>query len=292
MSQPIKHHHVPQLYLKNFTCNSRGQLYVYSKKKRDTFKANIKDVCAERNFYTLNVLGDNKMAVEKFYATGIEPDMAKVISEIKAKSDICLLRSGVYVLDDKTKGEIASFMANQSLRGKNTREYQNKNSKEIFPVVIERAKKKFSKEEIDNFLNKYVEDENLQKYVVVASSLDASLISNIIKALLQKKWVIYKVVGDLEFVSSDNPVIVLNNKTSSSKPFENGIAQKETSIFYPLTSKILVAIYTEFYMSSFEGQIIFIDSQVNKSFIKEMNNMQLLNCHSQAFSSSEKYLKM
>lgn len=263
MSEPIKHHHVPQLYLKNFTYNSRGQLYVYTKRNHDIFKANIKNICVERNFYTLDVLADNKMIIEKFYATGIEPDMARVISEIKDKIDNCLLRSGAYVLDNKTKEEMAPIMAIQSLRGKNTREHQNKSFKEIFPVVIERTRKTFSNEVIDNYLNNYVIDENTQKYVVASSSLDASIISNISKSLLQKKWVIYKIVGDLDFVSSDNPIIVFNNKTSSSKPFKNGISQKETSIFYPLTSKILVAIYPDF-MSSFEGRFFFIDSKFDK----------------------------
>ena len=52
-NNPIKQHHVPKVYLKNF-CEQKGQLAVLNKQTGKIFSASIDSVGFEKNFYTLS----------------------------------------------------------------------------------------------------------------------------------------------------------------------------------------------------------------------------------------------
>lgn len=75
-------HYVPKVYLRNFGQEKiKGEktewfVDVYDKSKGTFFKTNIKNICAERHFYTLDdetKVAKDKMAVERVYSDFIEP---------------------------------------------------------------------------------------------------------------------------------------------------------------------------------------------------------------------------
>ncbi len=74
----MNQHYVPRLYLKNFS-EERGNEYfvdVYEKESKRTFNTNIKNICAEKNLYTLDnntTLHKDLFVFEKIYAEWIEP---------------------------------------------------------------------------------------------------------------------------------------------------------------------------------------------------------------------------
>ena len=55
MPNPIRHHHVPQTYLKNFSFKKKKQYKIFTLDKfsKKIFEANIDDVAVEKNFYTV-----------------------------------------------------------------------------------------------------------------------------------------------------------------------------------------------------------------------------------------------
>lgn len=55
MPNPIRHHHVPQTYLKNFSFKKKKQYKIFTLDKfsKKIFEANIDDVAVEKTFIQL-----------------------------------------------------------------------------------------------------------------------------------------------------------------------------------------------------------------------------------------------
>lgn len=71
-------HYVPRVYLKNFAAKRGKDFYVdvYEKTTSRTFECNIKGICAEKNYYTIDEISKDlldKFIIEKVYSNGIEP---------------------------------------------------------------------------------------------------------------------------------------------------------------------------------------------------------------------------
>ena len=240
MADPINQHHVPQTYLKNFSTKKKNEyyLYTYDKINRKIFGANIKDVAVERDFYTVNNPQD-KYVWENFYAKEIEPLMGTTIGEILKIADSCLINNKAQILADKQKLTLAVLMAFQLLRSKYTREFLHKTFKEKAPLVLEETKKLFmgkGNENLDRLLENYKIGNDMFKLVAMDVSLDFNKIKLYAQELYNRCWVVYRIVGNNEFVTSDNPIMFMNNQSLDVTPFHNGLTDTKTMIFYPISS--------------------------------------------------------
>ncbi len=107
-------HYVPRMLLRNFTFSkSYDKIHVFDKKKRQAFKANIKNVVTERNFYSFALKGKKG---------SLEPVLSKL--EEAASVAICevINQRSLSNLSDKDKAWIGLFIAAQHLRVRNFRE--------------------------------------------------------------------------------------------------------------------------------------------------------------------------
>lgn len=81
-----------------------------------------------------------------------------------------------------------------------------------------------------------------------ASAMDVSLnldrISTFAEVLFMRSWLLFKINGDAEFVTSDDPLLIMNGNSLDVTPFKNGLAKESTIKFYPLSSKQLIAMYS------------------------------------------------
>ena len=68
--------------------------------------------------------------------------------------------------------------------------------------------------------------------------LDYERIIQYVNVLGKHKFIFLHLCGDKEFVTSDNPVRLLNISTSAVRPFANGLLQKETTVYYLLSPKL------------------------------------------------------
>lgn len=59
MTQPKRHHYIPNFYLKNFAHSKSKYLYVYSKKTNKIFSTLPQNICCESNFFKLDNLPEN-----------------------------------------------------------------------------------------------------------------------------------------------------------------------------------------------------------------------------------------
>lgn len=81
----MNQHFVPRVYLKHFSQKKGNEYFVdvYDKNKNIYFNTNIKNICSEKDFYTLeenNMVARDLLAVEKVYSNCIEPIYLKAYS--------------------------------------------------------------------------------------------------------------------------------------------------------------------------------------------------------------------
>lgn len=295
MSNPIRHHHVPQTYLKNFSFKKREQFKIFAMDKfsKKIFEANVDDIAVEKNFYTVKKIEDN-YAWENFYAKNIEPMMGITISNMIKVSQNCLIKDRAIILDNEQKSKLAIIMICQLLRGKHSREFERRIFEEKAPQILDEAKRRFmgkGNKEIDSILENYKIDEDMFRVSAMDATLDTERICKLAQVLFNRCWVIYRIIGNSEFVTSDNPLMFMDNQTFDVTPFHNGISNKKTVTFYPISPKLLIATYSyDVYwgiLNSYDGRLMFINSEKDMRFINNVNKKQIEQCNRQAFCKTK-----
>ena len=292
MNEPKKQHYVPQTYLKqfSFTSNSSSyRLYVLHKNKRKIFTANIKDTAAERHFYTVKK-HQNNYIWEKFYAENIEPVMNKVISKIQSIGECVLLQNYASVITSELKTQIAITIMFQLLRGKHSREFEKQAYKNALPGVINKAHEIFGPldEQRKKILEAYKNDDDYFKLAAMEATLNIEKLEKYVDIILQRVLVLFKVVGDMEFVTSDNPVMFVDSSSLDATPFKNGLLHHSTVIFFPVSPKMVIAAYNpNLYwgtLTDLDGNIIILDSKKELKFIEMLNTKQFEQCFDQVYA--------
>lgn len=287
-NNPIKQHYVPQVYLRNF-CGQNGALAVQNKDTGKIFYTGTTGVGFEKNFYTLEKLED-PYCWEKAYAKSIEPLMRELLSKIVSKSSM-LLRNGCHIINEKEKMQLAFIMVMQLLRGKQSRQYEEQLFRELLPTILEKAKEKFGAltSYQKELLYSIEFDPYYLKQVSMELTMDTERIADYTTVLSWHKFLFFHLCGDMEFVTSDNPVMFLNSETADSTPFENGLLQKKTIVYYPISSKLLLCvIHPEFYFQNFldmDRCLYQMNENAEQKFIVSINHKQWEQCYNQVYAS-------
>lgn len=299
MSNPIRQHIVPQSYLKNFSNKKKNQYKIYAlskNKKNNIFEVNIANISLELNYYTVNKLED-KFAWEKFYAEKVEPSMSITIQKLIKLSNIIIIENFSQILSFDLKVNLSFIMIIQMLRGNHTRDYQRKVFEDISPKVVNDTKEAFYGKGdpiIDNILDNFQISNDLFKLAIMYTSINMKSISNYANTLLQKTWVLFKITDDEFFITSDEPVLIMNKDSLDSTPFKHGISNNTTVIFYPISPKLMIALYSPNMLSGFmkynDNSLIYIDKK-EKIFINLINNNQLEHCYRHVYSNDRPSLE-
>lgn len=292
-NNPVRQHHVPKVYLRYF-CNSDGSLTVYDKRKRTLFSTGLTAVGVEKDFYTLDEMED-PYCWERTYANGIEPMMGKVLSKVISKASL-LTQNGTIIIDDVEKTQLSIIMIMQLLRGKQSRDYENKLYQFLLPDVVEKAKATFgplTDKQLES-IQAFGSNDYYFKRISMDVSLDTDRIVQYAQLLGYREFIVYRIHGNLEFVTSDNPVMFINSLTSNARPFSNGLLQESTLVYYPISPKLLIcAVHPDAFFQTFsnkDGSLFHLNADTEKRFIFTMNRKQMEQCHSQVYARSENTL--
>lgn len=289
MSEPKKQHYVPQTYLRNFSFknNDMEKIWVFSKIRNKKYVANVSDTSAERHFYSLDRFTD-KYIVENFFAEEIEPILKKITDKILFLSQCVLINDWVPIISNKDKIDLTTCVVYQLLRSTNTRNYAYKKFQELLPDAYESVYDRFGKENIDWSIidSIFFNNKEMMKEISIEVTLNKELINKMINILYDKIFLLMKISGNEEFVTSDNPVMLLNSLTSDVTPFKNGISQNSTIIYYPLTSKILLGIFDSDSIFKYvqENDCSLIKLKNDSNFISKVNKKQLDHCKEYVYS--------
>lgn len=291
---PIRQHHVPQVYLRNF-CNASKVIAVLDKHRQKIFSTGVRAVGVENDFYTLEKMED-PYYWEHIYANGIEPQMGELIPKIISQSNI-LVRNGTIIINDLEKVQLAAIMVMQLLRGKQLRNYERKLYQDYLPKILKKAKKELSpltnKQKAQ--LRAYENDDYCFKQVARDLALDSKRIAQYMEIICDHAFLFYRIRGHMEFITSDNPVMLMNCVTGNSRPFTNGLLAMSTAVYYPISPKLLLyVLHPSFSLGVFSRRdccLVDLDSNREAQFISTINRKQIEQSFQHAFAQSEDVLK-
>jgi hypothetical protein len=293
-NKPTRQHHVPQVYLKNF-CDLQGCIAVMDKRKHRIFTTGARAVGAENDFYTLEKL-DDPYCWERAYASGIEPLMGKLLTKLISQTHI-LLQSGATVISPSEKSQLAVIMVVQLLRGKQSREFERELYADHLPEVIDKAKTLYGSfnNEQKKLLEAFESDRYYFKRTIMDVTLDSDRVAKYAGILCSRDFLIYRIQGNMEFITSDNPVMFINSITNNARPFTNGLIKPTTLIYYPISPKLLLcAVHPLAYfgfLSTQDCHLIDLDACKEISFITTINEKQISQCYRHAFARSAGMMK-
>lgn len=252
-------------------------------------------VAVEKDFYTIDGLPD-PYCWERAYANSIEPLMSILLPKLISKVNV-LVRNGHRIIDEEEKAQLALIMVMQLLRGKQSRAYEKKLFDELLPSIIEKTKEEFGPltEEQQKRLDAFGSDPQYFKQISMGLTWDIERLTQYTNILVWHDFVLYHICGDMEFVTSDNPVMFINSNTANAQPFANGLIRETTLIYYPLSPKLLLcAVHPNAFFQFFsnkDGCLCHLNANKEKDFITSMNRKQCEQCHNQVFALRRKTLE-
>mgnify|MGYP004461022615 CR=1 FL=1 len=280
-NEPIKQHYVPRVYLKNFSVNN--QIYVLNKKRNKIFSTGINNICAENDFYTLkDEDGFNSYDWEKKYAEGIEPIMGNLFPSIISRGNYPA-QNFTRIINEIEKQKLAIIMSQQLLRCKQARIIMY----DWYKNSISDLEKHWMFNTNFNF-SKLLSEEIFKEISVRSITGDQEIL--LANLLYNRNYVFYKIYGNKEFITSDNPIMTYNYGTNNCTLFSNGLADKKTITFYPLSPTLLLCTYSHKYIShtfkNLDKCIIFLNSKMENDFIENVNKKQIEQCNMFAIAKS------
>ncbi|WP_059051380.1 DUF4238 domain-containing protein [Paenibacillus senegalimassiliensis] len=258
---PITHdnHYVPQFYLKNWSEDgknlnvynilvSNGNVPLWSKKA-------IKHQAYYRDFYTRDVDGDEKDDIEQWFSNEFESPVKEVIEKVKTNSR----------LRKMDWQHLIKFMAAQQLRtpaklnellARWRTEMPSLFQGELEKIIEKMEKPGFIPPQINSNLDTNlfpikVKLEEKSGVITVNSIVGKSMylfglkyvLKNTIHILNNHQWHIVHAPDEIEWPTSDDPVICLNFYNENNYNFEGGWGKKNGEIIFPLTPKHI--LYTQ-----------------------------------------------
>lgn len=281
MNEPRKQHYVPQVYLRNFSYETKKnpKLYVFSKSTGKLYPANVSDTAAERDFYTIDSL-ENKYIWEKHYSSEIEPVLGELIKKIRSQCDNALIQDRSLILTQEEKLTLALSMLFQLSRGKQARAFTQNLYDQLLPGVAEQARTKFGplSDDQEALLQSFAEENKYFKEIAMAVSFRRESIERIVSILVQRSFVIYKITDSYSFITSDNPVLFIDKDTFDATPFKNGLTDVNTLVYYPISPRLLIAAYhPDLFFGEFnklDCRLVILDGTQNSRFIHTINKKQ------------------
>lgn len=292
MSEPRRHHYVPQTYLKNFCIpgEKSGKIYVYDKVNHKIYKSDIGDIAVERDFYKVTDREDIYYW-EHFYSKEFESKYPKIISNLNAACTLSI--NNATILNASLIEEISYMMCAQLLRTKKARTNQFRIGKKVASEKLDQLRISlldYMNPEQKAWLDNFELTDDLIKELELPIINDKERLAKFIRYLTDRCWVIYynNISSKIPYKTSDHPVCYFNVVSKSTSFEDNGLAVQSTVIFFPINNRILIALYPKgLYFGSLkklDGQMIVVDEE---KFINQINDIQMMQCYRQVYSSQE-----
>lgn len=238
---PRRHHIVPQCYLKYFV-NDNGKIKVFDKVKFCEYYAFPKDLAVKRDFYR-DYLRSNELIWEEFYSMNVESSLPETFEKIINRSTH--LKSTERILTDEVKNKMSIIIVTQLLRTEKWRRYSYKTFSSKIPLILKGTKEKLnllkaltgetyiSKVGLEAFAkNQYLELGNYEITLNISRQI-----------LIDRYWILIRSkLNDTKIFTSDNPVMLYNEKLKSYEIEDNYITDSNNFIFFPISTQLFLMI--------------------------------------------------
>ena len=267
MNNTVKQSHlVPQCYLKNFSVNNK--VSAFNKRNNCILtNQNISEVATQNKFYDLSeddlnelrsIIPDiTKQYIENYLSKTVEPKLAEFINKISMIDLKGLVNKYNVCFSNDDKYNFNLFLVYQLFRTRKCRE--------LLAQIIGK-----------------MQAAKMQKKLLI----NASLFENIAKELMEYQWLIYVNTTDIEYITSDNPVIIydatLEGQIRLPVSFSGGL-----QILYPLTKRLLLSI-SDIKIMNIDVNNIFDCTEENDPYVVSfINRMHYYNSFMFQYSSNQ-----
>jgi len=280
----MNEHYVPQSYLRQFTFDGKF-LFVFDKVTKRPFlhPTNIKNLACERYFYDLP--GDDSHLVEIILGKLIDGNYPTWIDSLLAT-----VNKGLDI-DQRQKENIALCMANQLLRTKKYRYFNQEIVEETFSAMLQitlAAKVKWGGLKLDTPLDAYRVEYN-QEWAPLdqARSMFGPSMFRITNILCNHIWVVGKNNTKKPLYTSDNPVVWDTQKEFP--PCRGvGLVSEGIEVAFPLTPRYILVLYERKFFTKYEkldGKCI----ELNSENVKYYNSFQVYDSYRQIYCPSSDF---
>lgn len=227
MSDPKKHHYVPQCYLKRFSSDKLNIKYFNKVSKEHRFEK-INEAFQLENLYLLSQHKDPYFIEKTFFSNNIENklgDLLKFFEELNTNS--CKIN---FNKDRRVK--LSTQIVLQYMRTPFYRDIKSQNELEIYYDQIKQILSRFNYEveEIGFIPNNKAE---FHKTILLEEK------SKIISSIAEVQWELLY-INSGEFYSSDNPVSIISKEDKNVKYCD--AIMDFSDIYYPLNPNLMLHI--------------------------------------------------
>lgn len=237
---PRRHHIVPQCYLKYFT-DENGKLEVFDKARNCKYCSTPKDVAVRRDFYR-DYLSGNEFVWEEFYSSNVEsiiPGTFDYIINISNKEN--LLKR---ILTDEIKDKLSLIIIMQLFRTITWRQHSYRSFDPKSAMLFNNVGKlRLMKNRCgESFLSEIGMEALSKNQDLELSNHEITLYTHS-QILLERIWVLIRNEEDkTRIVTSDNPVMLYNESSSSFALTNNYITDNNNFVFFPISRKLFLII--------------------------------------------------
>ena len=223
---PQVQHYVPKFILRSFgTGRRRSQVFVYDKHEDRVFLSSIANMAAERRFYDIEV--DDKTASLEPLLSDLESEASVLIATIRSKQSIGFL-------SDEDRVVLSNFLAVQMLRTRQQREILRDFDESLRHQMKRRG---IELDDIPDFRPLTDQDIKLMSMRMLLRP------EQFAAHLITKSWVLLSSPQPGAFFCSDNPVALQNTEQSTYLGGNLGLAVPGIEIYFPLSPKLVLALY-------------------------------------------------
>ncbi|SDB81863.1 DUF4238 domain-containing protein [Shouchella lonarensis] len=247
MNKPIKQHYVPQVYLKFFS---------------------------------------HKYEWEKYYAEQVEPLIRRIFPKLIQKCTNVFVRDQDVVIDEEIRSALSVIIITQLSRTPKARSYNYEISSKMFPEVMRdilNDLEPYINADQRNYLHNFTLDK-VFKEIEMQTFTDPYRISRLAQMIYDRYWIVYRNNNYKKnpFATSDHPVVQYNMVATSTSLRDNGIANPQTIIHFPLNSQLMLAIYDRKHfmfrhLKDMDSKLTFL-SDKDEGFITKVNQTQYEQC--------------
>ncbi len=264
MPENKKHHYVPQFYLKKFSQDKKSISLYNLKSERKIIGANLKNQCYKDYFYGKeqvleHSLGDIETVVAQIFNL---VDQAGVLPPPDSP-DYILLILFILIQHGRTKYSADALD-----------EMTDKMMKHIYGPMAEKEGIDLSKVKIG---------------LTNVAHFSVSLAAQNYPILLDLHYKLLKNCTDVEFVTSDNPVVLYNQFMAFRRHSSNtGLANKGLQIFFPIDPNHVMLLYDpEVYRVGSDKKIVIEITDARD--IYEINTLQICSCLGNIYFSDQDF---
>ena len=265
MSKPNKHHYVPQCYLKRFSCDNKN-IRFFDKSLDKCSCDEIEKFCQIENFYYLSQNTDPYYIETTFFANDIEDKLGKLLNFF----DLIDTTDNKVEFNKDRRLKLSYQIVLQYLRIPKYRFMKSSTEIDLYLFQIRAILEQLFNFEVEE-ISFEGDDAEFHKNIL----LEKENIKKIANEISEASWELLH-VGEGEFYSSDNPIVIMAREDMPVTYCDAIIYFDQ--IYYPINSNLL----------------LHISAKLNKNFkfipIREIDNVEVEEINSFVKRKAEKYI--